>query len=168
MYVAFVFGRSDNNQDARDAVDTRINLRPLREAGRRGGGSTRRLKIGIIGFGKFGQFIASSFVKNHDVVAMGRGDYTAAAMDMGQCLCTDSSYSYSCCAVLGLVRVAFAFSRLRVCFIYSAYNTRATTTVELLPFCCRDVISVWLVFSPFFGGDVVFQQVFVLFVFFNK
>lgn len=45
--------------------------------------SSRRLKIGVIGFGKFGQFISRKFVEDHDVVAMGRGDYTAAADEMG-------------------------------------------------------------------------------------
>eukprot|EP00903_Cladosiphon_okamuranus_P012334 g11563.t1 len=45
--------------------------------------ASRRLKIGIIGFGKFGQFISKKFVADHDVVAMGRGDYTAAADEMG-------------------------------------------------------------------------------------
>lgn len=57
---------------------------PLREMGKRGGrAASRRLKIGVIGFGKFGQFIAKTFVKDHDVVGMGRGDYTIPAKEMG-------------------------------------------------------------------------------------
>lgn len=61
-----------------------VPVPPLREMGKRGGrAASRRLKIGVIGFGKFGQFIAKTFVKDHDVVGMGRGDYTIPAKEMG-------------------------------------------------------------------------------------
>lgn len=51
---------------------------------KRGGPSpSTRLKIGVIGFGKFGQFIAKTLVKNHDVVGMGRGDYSVVAREIG-------------------------------------------------------------------------------------
>lgn len=43
----------------------------------------RRLKIGIVGFGKFGQFLAKTFVKNHDVYAVSRSDASAAAKSIG-------------------------------------------------------------------------------------
>ena len=41
------------------------------------------LKIGIIGFGKFGQFLAKTFVKNNDVYAVGRSDTSAVAKAIG-------------------------------------------------------------------------------------
>jgi prephenate dehydratase/prephenate dehydrogenase len=41
------------------------------------------LKIGIIGFGKFGQFLAQTFVKSSEVYAMARGDCTVLAKDIG-------------------------------------------------------------------------------------
>ncbi|CAN0411360.1 unnamed protein product, partial [Discosporangium mesarthrocarpum] len=51
----------------------------------RGGLRTRqKLRIGVIGFGKFGQFISKTFVKNHEVVAMARGDYSVAAANIGE------------------------------------------------------------------------------------
>jgi len=34
----------------------------------------KKLKIGIIGFGKFGQFLAKTFIKHHDVFAVDRSD----------------------------------------------------------------------------------------------
>lgn len=61
-------------------------MAPLRETGRNGATSSRRLKIGIIGFGNFGQFMSRTFTKNHDVIAMGRGDYGAVAREIGACL----------------------------------------------------------------------------------
>lgn len=43
-----------------------------------------RLKIGIVGFGNFGQFLAKRFLaQGHDVIGTSRGDYSAAAADMG-------------------------------------------------------------------------------------
>lgn len=63
-----------------------IAAAPRRSERRSGARASRRLKIGIIGFGKFGQFISRKFVMDHDVVAMGRGDYTAAADEMGASL----------------------------------------------------------------------------------
>lgn len=41
------------------------------------------LKIGIIGFGKFGQFLAKTFVKNHNVYAVDKDDMTHAAKEIG-------------------------------------------------------------------------------------
>lgn len=43
----------------------------------------RRLKIGIVGFGKFGQFLAKTFVKDHDVYCVNKGDESAAAKEIG-------------------------------------------------------------------------------------
>ena len=42
----------------------------------------RRLKIGIIGFGNFGQFIAKTFAKEHDVFVTNREDKTAVTADI--------------------------------------------------------------------------------------
>ena len=42
-----------------------------------------RLKIGIIGFGKFGQFLGKKFSKNNDVYAIGRSDMSVAARNIG-------------------------------------------------------------------------------------
>ena len=40
----------------------------------------RTLKIGIVGFGNFGQFLAKRFIKNgHDVIATSRSDYGSIA-----------------------------------------------------------------------------------------
>lgn len=41
------------------------------------------LKIGIIGFGKFGQFLAKTFVKNHHVFAVDKDDMSHVAKDIG-------------------------------------------------------------------------------------
>lgn len=41
------------------------------------------LKIGIIGFGKFGQFLAKTFVKSHIVHGAARGDYSLVAKEIG-------------------------------------------------------------------------------------
>lgn len=67
-----------------DGSESQYLATPPREtAARRGGGASRRLKIGVIGFGNFGQFIAKKFVKHHDVVGMGRGDHSIAAKNIG-------------------------------------------------------------------------------------
>ena len=44
---------------------------------------SRPLSIGIVGFGRFGQFIAASFTKYGHVVATSRTDYTDVASEMG-------------------------------------------------------------------------------------
>jgi len=41
------------------------------------------LKIGIVGFGKFGQFLAKTFVKNHHVYCLDKDDQSAAAKEIG-------------------------------------------------------------------------------------
>ena len=42
------------------------------------------LKIGIVGFGNFGQFVAKRIIsKGHTVIATSRGDYSAVAKDLG-------------------------------------------------------------------------------------
>jgi glutamyl-tRNA reductase len=41
------------------------------------------LKIGIVGFGKFGQFLAKTFVKNNDVYCINKGDMTTEAKEIG-------------------------------------------------------------------------------------
>jgi arogenate dehydrogenase (NADP+), plant len=48
--------------------------------------AARKLSIGVVGFGKFGQFIAKTFAKHHSVRAMGRSDTSAAAKALG-CRC---------------------------------------------------------------------------------
>ncbi|CAN7116052.1 unnamed protein product [Brassica rapa subsp. narinosa] len=46
--------------------------------------SSRLLKIGIVGFGNFGQFLAKRMVKQgHNVLAYSRTDYTDAAAELG-------------------------------------------------------------------------------------
>lgn len=44
---------------------------------------SRPLTIGIIGFGRFGQFIAKTFSKHGKIVVTSRSDYTDIANDMG-------------------------------------------------------------------------------------
>ncbi|GMI24131.1 hypothetical protein TeGR_g5454, partial [Tetraparma gracilis] len=44
---------------------------------------SKPLRIAVIGFGRFGQFIAKTFAKYADVVAVSRSDYTAQAKAMG-------------------------------------------------------------------------------------
>lgn len=44
---------------------------------------SRPLKIGIIGFGRFGQFIAKTFAKHGNVVVTSRSDYTIIANQIG-------------------------------------------------------------------------------------
>ncbi|CAM9672850.1 unnamed protein product, partial [Phaeothamnion confervicola] len=46
-------------------------------------GGPQRLKIGIVGFGKFGQFIARTLAKHADLVVMSRTDQSAAAKAVG-------------------------------------------------------------------------------------
>ncbi len=41
------------------------------------------LEIGVIGFGKFGQYISKLLVGKHNVRAMGRADFSPASKDMG-------------------------------------------------------------------------------------
>jgi len=41
------------------------------------------LKIGIVGFGKFGQFLAKTFVKNHKVYAVDKDDMSHIAKEIG-------------------------------------------------------------------------------------
>ena len=48
------------------------------------------LKIGIVGFGNFGQFVAKRIIsKGHTVIATSRGDYSAVAADLGACFYPD-------------------------------------------------------------------------------
>ncbi|GBG65124.1 hypothetical protein CBR_g49487 [Chara braunii] len=43
-----------------------------------------KMKIGILGFGNFGQFIAKRIIQqNHEVLAFSRSDYTATAKELG-------------------------------------------------------------------------------------
>lgn len=50
----------------------------------------RKLKIGIVGFGNFGQFLAKRFIANgHDVIATSRGDYGDLAKELGVGYCRD-------------------------------------------------------------------------------
>jgi len=44
---------------------------------------SKPLRIGVLGFGRFGQFIAKTFVKHGEVVATSRSDYTDIANAMG-------------------------------------------------------------------------------------
>ncbi len=44
---------------------------------------SRPLTVGIIGFGRFGQFIGKSFTKYANVIGTSRSDYTKIASDMG-------------------------------------------------------------------------------------
>jgi hypothetical protein len=44
---------------------------------------SRPLTIGIIGFGRFGQFIGKSFAKYGNVIGTSRSDYTEIAQEMG-------------------------------------------------------------------------------------
>lgn len=44
---------------------------------------SRPLTVGVIGFGRFGQFIARGFSKHSNVVGTSRSDYTQIASDMG-------------------------------------------------------------------------------------
>jgi len=43
----------------------------------------RPLKIGVMGFGRFGQFIAKSFLKHAEIVGTSMTDYTDVAKEMG-------------------------------------------------------------------------------------
>lgn len=74
------------NDQAPTAAGDAVAAAPRQNSHRSGARASKRLKIGIIGFGKFGQFISRKFVADHDVLAMGRGDYTAVADDMGVCI----------------------------------------------------------------------------------
>lgn len=45
--------------------------------------ATRRLRIGIVGFGRFGQFLAKKFGASHDVLVASRSDRAAEAAEAG-------------------------------------------------------------------------------------
>ena len=46
--------------------------------------SQKRLKIGIIGFGNFGQFLVKRILTHeHNVIAFSRSDYSAEAREIG-------------------------------------------------------------------------------------
>uniref|UniRef100_A0A061QVW7 Arogenate dehydrogenase (NADP+), plant n=1 Tax=Tetraselmis sp. GSL018 TaxID=582737 RepID=A0A061QVW7_9CHLO len=50
----------------------------------------RSLKIGIVGFGTFGQFLAKRFLSHgHNVIATSRGDYTSVAAEIGATFYSD-------------------------------------------------------------------------------
>ncbi|KAK6914464.1 Prephenate dehydrogenase, nucleotide-binding domain [Dillenia turbinata] len=50
-----------------------------------------KLKIAIIGFGNFGQFLAKTLVKqNHNVLAYSRSNYTSIAQSLGVCFFSDA------------------------------------------------------------------------------
>jgi prephenate dehydratase/prephenate dehydrogenase len=55
----------------------------LSEGARRQGGIETPLKIGIVGFGKFGQFLAKTFIKTHRVHGVSRADCSVVAKDIG-------------------------------------------------------------------------------------
>lgn len=44
---------------------------------------SRPLTVGVVGFGRFGQFIARGFARHSNVVGTSRSDYTKIAADMG-------------------------------------------------------------------------------------
>ena len=54
-----------------------------KEAKRAKNEASKPLKIGIIGFGKFGQFLAKTFVKSHTVHGTARADHSIAAKQIG-------------------------------------------------------------------------------------
>lgn len=43
----------------------------------------KKLKIGIVGFGKFGQFLAKTFIKTHDIYCMDKDDMSTVAKEIG-------------------------------------------------------------------------------------
>lgn len=100
-----------HTHQAATAAGDAIAAAPRQSERRSSGRASRRLKIGIVGFGKFGQFISRKFVADHDVVAMGRGDYTAAADEMGasslvllvRCLLSFVAVVTACCCWLSLL-----------------------------------------------------------------
>ena len=50
----------------------------------------RPLRIGVLGFGRFGQFIAKTFTKYGSVVGISRGDYSSEAkvrIGLGKVFC---------------------------------------------------------------------------------
>ncbi|KAL0586085.1 hypothetical protein ABG067_004177 [Albugo candida] len=46
-------------------------------------GPLRKLRIGVYGFGNFGQFLTKTLAKYHHIQVTSRGDYSAQARDMG-------------------------------------------------------------------------------------
>ncbi|GBG24031.1 Aminotransferase [Hondaea fermentalgiana] len=50
--------------------------------------ANKRLKIGILGFGNFGQFLAKTFARHHSVFGCSRADYSAEAKEIGATYCT--------------------------------------------------------------------------------
>jgi arogenate dehydrogenase (NADP+) len=72
-----VLGKSTKALDAAMSFDTEAKLKEKLN-------QSNKLVIGIVGFGNFGQFLASRFVKaGHTVIGTSRGDYTDAAEKMG-------------------------------------------------------------------------------------
>jgi len=85
--------------------------------------NARQLRILIIGFGNFGQFISSEFVKQgHEVVGTSRGDYSKAAAEIGCVYTRDAAEALShdphvvvlCTSIMSTAAVLRDFPRERL------------------------------------------------------
>ena len=85
--------------------------------------NARQLRILIIGFGNFGQFISSEFVKQgHEVVGTSRGDYSKAAAEIGCAYTRDAAEALShdphvvvlCTGIMSTAAVLRGFPRERL------------------------------------------------------
>ena len=97
---------------ARERVQARV------EAARQALAKARQLKILIVGFGTFGQFIAKTFVQlGHRVIGQSRGDYFSDAQAIGaeytqkvdDAMSCDPDVVIFCTSVLSTAKVLQAF-----------------------------------------------------------
>ncbi|OUS41913.1 hypothetical protein BE221DRAFT_201935 [Ostreococcus tauri] len=123
----------------------------------------RALKIGIVGFGNFGQFLSKRFIEiGHTVLATSRTDYSERASDLGASFFTDADdfceehpdVVIFCTSILSLEATlqAFPFQRLKrntlFCDVLSVKQFPKKLFLRLLP----EHFDV-LCLHPMFGPD---------------
>lgn len=117
--------------------------------------------IGIVGFGNFGQFLAATFVKQgHKVIGMSRGDYSAAATELGASYTRDAAVLVAakpqvvifCTSIMSLAMVlkAFPLAALADTLVVDVLSVKvhaAALLTELLP-AAADILCTHPMFGP--------------------
>ena len=85
----------------------------------------KKLKIAVIGFGNFGQFIAKTFVKDHIVYGVAQSDQSAAAKGIGQMI--------ACCiaCVLFMITLDNFFYFIIGCEFYPLFELTSLLKLDL-------------------------------------
>jgi arogenate dehydrogenase (NADP+) len=135
-------------------------------AAERAVGVARRLKILIVGFGNFGQFMAKTFIRlGHHVIGQSRGDYAAEAAaigasytrDINQALEHDPHVVIFCTSVLSTAKVLEKFpkealgGRLVVDVLSVKEYPKTLLLAEMPP--SADILCTHPMFGPQSGKD---------------